>query len=103
MIHVDLAQEVSFLNKAAIKLTLNKLPDNSKVIINAFDTVYIAQDVLDLINEFKMVNAKERGIKVVLVGFKDAYRLDNDIDANNKVYIDKNLLSEEKISQLFKN
>ena len=103
VIHVDLAQEVSFLNKAAIKLTLNKLPENSKVIINASDTVYIAQDVLDLIHEFKMVNAKEKGIKVVLVGFKDAYRLDNDIETNNKVYIDKNLLSEEKISQLFNN
>ena len=50
-----------------------------------------------------MVNAKEKGIKVVLVGFKDAYRLDNDIETNNKVYIDKNLLSEEKISQLFNN
>jgi MFS superfamily sulfate permease-like transporter len=79
IIHVDLAQEVSFLNKAAIKLTLNKLPDNSKVIINASDTVYIAQDVLDLIHEFKMVNAKEKGIKVYLLGFKDAYQLDNDI------------------------
>ena len=40
VIHVDLAQEVSFLNKAAIKLTLNNLPKNSKVIINASDTVY---------------------------------------------------------------
>jgi MFS superfamily sulfate permease-like transporter len=103
VIHVDLAQEVSFLNKAAIKLTLNKLPDNSKVIINASDTIYITQDVLDLIHEFKTVNAKERGIKVVLVGFKDAYQLDNDVDTNNHVYIDKNLLSEEKISQLFNN
>ena len=35
VIHIDLAQEVSFLNKAAIKLTLGKIPGNSKVIINA--------------------------------------------------------------------
>jgi len=103
VIHVDLAQEVSFLNKAAIKLTLNKLPNNSNVIINASDTIYIAQDVLDLIHEFKMVNAVEKGIKVILVGFKDAYRLNNDIETNNKVYIDKQLLSEERISQLFNN
>jgi len=103
VIHVDLAQEVSFLNKAAIKLTLNKLPNNSNVIINASDTIYIAQDVLDLIHEFKMVNAQEKGIKVILVGFKEAYRLDNDIDTNNKVFIDKQLLSEERISQLFNN
>jgi hypothetical protein len=31
-IHIDLAQEV-FLNKAAIKSTLNDIPENSKVII----------------------------------------------------------------------
>ena len=34
-IHIDLAQEVSFLNKAAIKQTLAHLPPNSKVIIDA--------------------------------------------------------------------
>jgi len=35
IIHIDLAQEVSFLNKSAIKSTLNALPENSKVVINA--------------------------------------------------------------------
>ena len=77
VIHIDLAQEVSFLNKAAIKSTLNDLPENSKVIINATDTVYIAHDVLDLIKEFKTIRAKEENIKVKLVGFKKAYQLEN--------------------------
>ena len=77
VIHIDLAQEVSFLNKAAIKSTLNELPDNSKVIINASDTVYIAHDVLDLIKEFKAIKSKENNIKVKLVGFKEAYQLEN--------------------------
>ena len=57
VIHIDLAQEVSFLNKAAIKMTLAKIPENSKVIINAHDTVYIAHDILDLIHEFKTTRA----------------------------------------------
>ncbi|HQX03424.1 MAG TPA: SulP family inorganic anion transporter [Flavobacterium sp.] len=77
IIHIDLAQEVSFLNKAAIKNTLKSIPENSKVVINASDTVYIAHDVLDLIKEFKQIRAKEEGIKVKLVGFKKAYNLDN--------------------------
>lgn len=77
VIHIDLAQEVSFLNKAAIKSTLNDLPENSKVIINAKDTVYIAHDVLDLIKEFKTIRAKDENIKVKLVGFKKAYQLEN--------------------------
>ncbi|MGZ5221032.1 MAG: SulP family inorganic anion transporter, partial [Chitinophagaceae bacterium] len=48
-IHIDLAQEVSFLNKAAIKQTLAHLPANSKVVIDAANTVYIDYDVLELI------------------------------------------------------
>jgi MFS superfamily sulfate permease-like transporter len=80
VIHIDLAQEVSFLNKAAIKNTLKNIPENSSVIINAADTVYIAHDVLDLIEEFKEVRAVEENISVNLVGFKNAYNLDNSED-----------------------
>lgn len=77
IIHIDLAQEVSFLNKAAIKNTLSEIPENSKVIIDASETVYIAHDVLDLIKEFKKIKSKEENIKVKLVGFKKAYQLEN--------------------------
>jgi hypothetical protein len=63
------------LNKAAIKSTLAAIPENSKVEINASDTVYIAHDVLDLIHEFKKIKAKEENIKVKLVGFKKEYGL----------------------------
>src|SRR5690606_3982719 len=35
VIHIELAQEVSFLNKAAIKSTLSNIPEGAKVIINA--------------------------------------------------------------------
>ena len=85
VIHIDLAQEVSFLNKAAIKSTLNDIPENSKVIIDATDTVYIAHDILDLIHEFKTVRAKEDHIKVKLKGFKKAYQLENSEEIPNKV------------------
>jgi MFS superfamily sulfate permease-like transporter len=82
IIHIDLAQEVSFLNKAAIKSTLNDIPENSKVVIDASDTVYIAHDVLDLIQEFRDIKSKELNVKVKLVGFKDAYELDNSETGN---------------------
>lgn len=85
VIHIDLAQEVSFLNKAAIKLTLNHIPENSRVIINAKDTVYIAHDILDLIHEFKTIRAKEENIKVKLVGFKKAYQLESAEESPNQV------------------
>ncbi|MBB1195055.1 SulP family inorganic anion transporter [Flavobacterium sp. SOK18b] len=85
VIHIDLAQEVSFLNKAAIKQTLNDIPEKSKVIIDAKDTVYIAHDILDLIHEFKTIKAVDKKIKVKLKGFKDAYELENSDDSNNHV------------------
>ena len=88
IIHIDLAQEVSFLNKAAIKQTLSEIPENSKVIINAHDTEYIAHDVLDLIREFKETRAIDENIKVKLKGFKEAYELENTPDNNNHVSIE---------------
>ena len=94
IIHIDLAQEVSFLNKAAVKTTLNSIPENSKVVINASDTVYIAHDVLDLIKEFKKIRAKEENIKVKLVGFKKVYELENTDDTSKK-----NVFVEQKTSQ----
>lgn len=87
VIHIDLAQEVSFLNKSAIKETLASIPGNSKVIINASDTVYIAHDVLDLIKEFKKIKSKEENIKVKLVGFKKAYDLVNTGEEEKHVFV----------------
>lgn len=88
IIHIDLAQEVSFLNKAAIKHTLNNIPENSKVIINAQDTVYIAHDVLDLIKEFKKIRAKEENIKVKLVGFKKVYNIGETGEEEKHVFVE---------------
>lgn len=88
IIHIDLAQEVSFLNKAAIKSTLKAIPENSKVIISAHDTVYIAHDILDLIKEFKTTRAVDENIKVKLKGFKEAYQLENTTEVPNHVSIE---------------
>ena len=88
VIHIDLAQEVSFLNKAAIKLTLKDIPQNSKVVIDAKDTVYIAHDILDLIHEFKTTRAIDENIKVKLKGFKKAYQLENSLETQNHVSIE---------------
>jgi MFS superfamily sulfate permease-like transporter len=87
-IHIDLAQEVSFLNKAAIKSTLASIPENSKVIINATETVYIAHDVLDLINDFKKIRSKEENTKVKLIGFKKAYGLENTGEEGKHIFVE---------------
>lgn len=76
-IHIELAQEVSFLNKAAIKRVLSQLPERSKVVINAGNTGYIDHDVLELIRDFLRTGSKERSISVHLTGFKKSYRMEN--------------------------
>jgi MFS superfamily sulfate permease-like transporter len=76
-IHIDLAQEVSFLNKAAIKQTLAHLPENSKVVINAANSVYIDHDVIGLIRDFVKSGSKDKNISVSLIGFKGVYHIED--------------------------
>ena len=77
VIHIELAQEVSFLNKASIKMTLDSLPENSHVWIDANNSQYIDYDVLELIREFKDVKAPDRDIRLDLTGFKPEYEIEN--------------------------
>lgn len=90
-IHIDLAQEVSFLNKAAIKQTLAHLPPNSKVIIDAGNTVYIDYDVLELIRDFVNFGSKDKNIRVKLQNFKKAYRMEDAVH----VHSEKDIIEEE--------
>ena len=76
-INIELAQEVSFLNKAAIKRVLADLPERSRVIIDASRTVYIDHDVLDLIRDFLKSGSRDKGIQVSLLGFKTEYKIDD--------------------------
>lgn len=70
---LELAEEVSFLNKAAIKKTLKNVQPNTKITINAQRSIYIASDVLELIEDFTNYYAKENNIQVKLKGFKNDY------------------------------
>lgn len=83
---IKLAEEVSFLNKAAIKKTLKNIQPGSKVIIDARTTSYITTDVLEMIQDFANVRAKEENIDVELLGFKTSYR-DYESDEDSHVSI----------------
>lgn len=77
VIEIHLAQEVSFLNKAAIKKTLSQIPENSKVIIDASLTTYIDFDVLEIIKDFRDVTVENKDIDLTLIGFKNKYNIEN--------------------------
>jgi MFS superfamily sulfate permease-like transporter len=66
--HLVLAEEVSFFNKASVLNALDKIPKNSKVIIDCSHSKSIAYDVVELIQEYK-TNAHSKNIKVETINF----------------------------------
>lgn len=76
IIKIRLSEEV-FLNKAAIRETLDHIPENSKVIINASHSDYIDFDVLELIKEFRDIKAPLKNISCSLEGFQEKYQIEN--------------------------
>ncbi|TDE16716.1 SulP family inorganic anion transporter [Dyadobacter psychrotolerans] len=65
-----LSEEVTFLNKGSIGLTLDNLPENSTVIIDGSKSIHIDYDVLEIIQDFKEHTAPQRNITVETRGIK---------------------------------
>ena len=63
-------ENVSFLNKSALKVLLKKVEDNSSLSIDATHSKRIEQDIIEVLKEFR-TQAKTRGIKLKVEGIKD--------------------------------
>lgn len=72
-IHLELSENVSFLNKASVNKVLHELPADSVVTIDGHASQYIHFDVLELIHEFAST-AATRGLEVELVGLRKGSR-----------------------------
>lgn len=103
-IHMELAQEVSFLNKAAIKQTFIHLPENSQLVIDASNTVYIDYDVLQLIKDFVNLGSIDKNITIELIGFRKEYNIENStthvtsvLSDNDKPVSPKNIKTGTKV------
>ena len=68
--HIELAQEVSFFNKASVLKVLDAIPANAKVVIDCSKSKSIAYDVLELIKDYE-TNAKTKNITVDKINFID--------------------------------
>jgi SulP family sulfate permease len=66
--HIELAQEVSFFNKASIIATLEAIPKNSKVIIDCSNSKSISYDVVEFIRDYHL-HAKLKNIDVETIAF----------------------------------
>lgn len=75
---IALANQVSFLNRAALDSIFNNAEAGTDWLIDATDTDYIDPDVLSLIRDFKDVSGPARGVKVSLKGFRAKYQLDDE-------------------------
>jgi MFS superfamily sulfate permease-like transporter len=82
-ITIRLSEEVSFLNKAAIRQTLDHIPEGAVVIIDASKTRYIDFDILELIKEFRDIKAPLKNIELELRGFKEKYKIDNNYSVSS--------------------
>ncbi len=79
VLHIELANQVSFLNRAALSKVLHDVHRGQHLLLDAQHTDYIDPDVLDLIRDFKEQTAPARGVEVSLVGFRSKYQLQDQI------------------------
>jgi MFS superfamily sulfate permease-like transporter len=79
VLRIELANQVSFLNRATLEKTLHEVPRGGHVLIDARNTNYIDPDIRDLIEDFRTKTAEAHGVKVSMVGFKDDYQFDDHI------------------------
>lgn len=63
---IKLSEEVSFLNKGSVQLTLRNIPEDSHVTIDGTKSIYIDHDVMEIINNFKET-ARLKNIELNLI------------------------------------
>lgn len=86
---IELSEDVSFLNKAGILNTLNRMPDNTHLIIDAKKTVKIHPDVLEIIDDFEQ-NAKTRNVTLERRNFDTILRNNSIADFDQAIKDNKN-------------
>jgi len=79
VLHVELANQVGFLNRAVLAKALADVPRGGHVLLDAQNTDYIDPDVLDLIRDFKEKTAPARQVEVSFLGFRRKYQIEDRI------------------------
>ena len=74
-VYIDLALNVSFLNKKRIKVLLDNIPLYSTVHINGSDSVYIDNDILEIIQDYKS-KAHQKHIELKLTDIPEVQTIE---------------------------
>ena len=99
-IKIEFSEVVSFLNKASIQQTLNTIPPNSKVLLDASQTLRMHPDVHEIIEQFQ-INAQIKNITVEVVGFDKTVSETPMEDFEEKV-LQRPRTTTKKFSKLFR-
>ncbi len=103
VLHIELANQVSFLNRAALSKVLGEVPRGGHVLLDAQNTDYIDSDVLGLIRDFEEKVAPAHGVQVSFQGFRSRYPFDDRIQ-----YVDystrelQSAITPEQVLQILK-
>ncbi len=73
VVRIELPNQVSFLNRAALARALHEVPRGGHVILDARATNYIDPDVIELIHDFKELTDPPYDVVVSLLGFNGKY------------------------------
>jgi carbonic anhydrase len=77
VLHVQLANQVSFLNRVSIENTLNKAQSGTHLLLDAESTDYIDPDILALIRDFMDQTAVARNVFVSTRGFEKKFGIED--------------------------
>jgi MFS superfamily sulfate permease-like transporter len=74
---IRFSREVSFLNKAKLVDYLQKVPDNSAVLIDPLRNEFMDRDIIETVNDF-IASSQARGIRVYIMRDKRQQEIFND-------------------------
>jgi carbonic anhydrase len=98
---LKLSEHISFLNKANIQQTLERLPDHSEVVIDATRSKYIDYDVFEIIENYK-VEAQRKHIKLTIENLRGFGVLEPVENARALTYDTQKALTPAKVLELLK-
>ncbi len=79
VVHIQLASQVSFLNRASLEDALFQAKPGTQLLLDGELSDYIDPDLLSLIRDFKTKTAPARGVTVSTKGFRPRFNIPDDI------------------------
>jgi len=93
ILKLELSQQVSFFNKAALENTLDRVADKSNVLIDGTRTDFLDNDVRETLINYKQYGIADKEVNLSFIGFNKKHKIKDEI---NFSYV----LTKEQLKQL---